>query len=105
MKIQINTGSQVELSAQKMKEIEEAVTAGMERFSDKITRIELHLVDENSSAKGGPDDKRCRIEARPAGMKPTEVTHKASTIQFAVDGALDKLERALETAFEKQRKY
>lgn len=105
MIIQINTGSQVERDSAKTLELETVVTSALERFIEKITRIELHLTDENSAAKGGADDKRCRIEVRIAGMKPLEVTHNAATIEHAVDGALEKLERVLDTKFEKLRRH
>jgi ribosome-associated translation inhibitor RaiA len=66
------------------------------RFGDQITRVKVHLSDVNSH-QGGDDDKRCRLEARLAGLEPMAVSHQAATLQQAIDGAAKKLERALES--------
>ncbi len=42
------------------------------------------------------------IEARPAGMKPVAVTHKAANIDASIHGAIDKLQRSLEHLYEKK---
>ena len=55
----------------------------MAHLSDRITRIEVHLSDENS-LKGGDHDKRCMLEARIAGMQPLAVTHLAESLVAAV---------------------
>lgn len=74
--------------------IETMVAAGLARFAAQITRVEVHLGDENAT-KGGAADKRCVIEARPTSHQPVTVTHHAETIALALDGALDKAKRAL----------
>ena len=71
------------------------------RFSDRLTRVEVHLSDENSPLKRGPHDKRCLLEARPAGMKPLSVDDRSTDIYDAVKGAARKLQRALEKRLEK----
>ena len=45
------------------------------------------------------DDKQCIMEARPAGMQPVAVTHAAATVEQAVDGAAQKLNRLLDSTF------
>jgi hypothetical protein len=55
--------------------MEELGTA-LARF--KVTRLEVHLADENSD-KFGINDKRCLIEARPVNMQPVAVTNHADT--------------------------
>lgn len=60
-----------------------------------LTRVEIWVADENG-AKGGPDDKRCSMEARPKGRKPVGVQHNAADIPAAIRGAADKLARVLE---------
>ena len=77
--------------------VEAMVAAGLDRFAAHITRVEVHLGDENAT-KGGAADKRCVIEARPTSHQPVTVTHHAETIALALDGALDKAKRALERA-------
>ena len=65
------------------------------RFTAQVTRVEVHLSDENS-ARGGADDKRCMMEARLEGLPPTAVTHQAATVPQALDGAAATLTRSLE---------
>ena len=59
----------------------------------QVTRIEVFLSDENASK---PGDKRCRMEARPAGLPPVTVTATADKVADAFISAAEKLQRALE---------
>ncbi len=45
------------------------------------------------------------IEARPAGLKPVAVTHKAATVDASIHGAIDKLKRSLEHLYEKKEHH
>ena len=72
------------------------------RFDEELTRVMVHLHDDNAG-KAGADDKRCQIEARPKGQQPVSVTHKAESLDFAVDGAIHKLKHALSHQFGKLR--
>ena len=101
MKIQINTDSNIDGSEAFAAHVKGVVTHAIGRFSDHITRIEVHVSDENG-AKSGPADKRCMLEARMEGRRPTAVTHHAGSVHEAVDGAVDKLKHALETMVEKR---
>jgi ribosome-associated translation inhibitor RaiA len=71
------------------------VEDALERFDDLLTRVEVHVSDENAD-KSGAQDKRCQIEARPKGHTPVSVTHKAESLDQAVQGAADKMRHALE---------
>jgi hypothetical protein len=62
---------------------------------DHITRVEVHLGDENGD-KPGPGDKRCMMEARLDGRQPIAVTHHADTIESALHGAARSLAKAIE---------
>lgn len=64
-------------------------------LSERISRIEVHLADEDGH-KHGEDDVRCTMEARVEGRQPTAVKHHASSVEEAVDGAAEKLRRSLE---------
>ncbi len=94
MQVLVNTDSSVQGRESLEKMVAATVEDDMERFGDDITRVEVHLSDENA-AKGGGDDKRCMMEARLEGRQPTAVTHRAATVAEAVDGAADKLERSI----------
>jgi ribosome-associated translation inhibitor RaiA len=76
----------------------------LERFKERITRIEVHLGDENGD-KFGTKDKRCMLEARVKGLDPVTVTHKAENLDMAVTGAAEKLKRSLESTFGKMNRY
>ena len=56
-----------------------------EAIAGHATRIEVHLADVNA-AKGGNDDIRCTIEARPEGMQPQTVTHTDASVEAALRG-------------------
>jgi len=81
--------------------VESAVTAAVGRFGQQVTRVEAHVGDDNSRSKSGAKDIRCMLEARVAGGKPVAVTHQAESVQQAVDGAADKLLKALESTLGK----
>jgi ribosome-associated translation inhibitor RaiA len=100
MEVLVNTDSSVQGHEALATDVERAVRHALERFSDRITRVEVHLSDENSH-KHGATDKRCLMEARIAGRQPTAVTHHAEDLTKAVAGASDKLKRALDTVFGK----
>lgn len=100
MHIQLNTDSHIVGSDALSADVEQKVNSALKRFSDRITRVEVHLSDLNS-AKAGPDDKRCVMETRVAGMNPISACHQAPTLALAVDGSLEKLSRALGSAFGK----
>jgi ribosome-associated translation inhibitor RaiA len=70
------------------------VEDALSRFSDRITRVEVHLSDQ-TGPKHGQLDKRCMMEVRLRGRQPTVVTHQAKTLDQAIDGAADKLQRSL----------
>jgi ribosome-associated translation inhibitor RaiA len=97
MLIQINTDSNIEGNDALAQQVEAVVRDTLDRFSKRITRIEVHLSDENSNKKLGTEDKRCLLEARLAGLQPIAVSHKASTLEQAVDGAVEQLKRSLES--------
>jgi ribosome-associated translation inhibitor RaiA len=97
MQIQINTDNNIEGNDRLAQQVEVAVRHALDRFSAQVTRVEVHLSDENSDKKFGTGDKRCLLEARLAGLQPISVTHEAATLEQAVDGAVEKLARSLES--------
>lgn len=78
------------------------VEVTLERHLEDLSRVIVHLTDENGG-KSGPKDKRCKMEARPKGHQPIVVTQDADTLTQAVEGASEKLEHALEHLFGKLR--
>lgn len=103
MQIQINTGHNIEVHEALAAEISGVVESALSQFSDHITRVEVHLSDENSDKKVGHDAMRCMMEARLEGRQPIAVSHQAETLDQAVDGAADKLARLIEHTLGRQR--
>lgn len=96
MHIQFNTDNNIRARDDLAQVVEATVHDALDRFGDHLTRVEVHLGDVNSH-KGGGNDIRCMVEARLAGHDPIAVTHQAADIELALDGAVGKARRALDT--------
>lgn len=96
MQIQINTGHNIEAHEALTARVSNVVESALSRFSDHITRVGVHLSDENSDKKVGHDAMRCMLEARLEGRRPIAVTHQAATLDEAVAGAVDRLVSLIE---------
>jgi len=94
MQVLVNTDASVEGRESLEQAVAAVVEDALERFEQDITRVEVHLSDENAE-KGGSNDKRCMMEARLAGHQPLAVSHKAPSMELAVDGAAEKLQHAV----------
>ncbi len=103
MTIQINTDKNIEGSERFTEYFTTLIQDELNRF-DKVTRIELHLSDENGN-KEGHADKRCLLEARLEGKPPIAVTNIADTHEQAVDGAISKIKASLETIMGKMKNH
>ncbi|WP_276090375.1 HPF/RaiA family ribosome-associated protein [Pedobacter sp. JY14-1] len=100
MKIQINTDRNIDGNERLQGYFDSKITAAFSRFERHITSIIIHLSDENAG-KSGPDDKRCALEVRADSINPHTVSASADTLDKAVDGAIAKMKRVLETEFGK----
>ncbi len=96
MKIQMNSGKNIDLDSALARRLDEELRSVLGRFSDQITRVEVHLSDEIAGRSDGRD-KRCMLEARPTGRSPVTVTDWAGTVEEAFGGAVDKLMSLLES--------
>jgi ribosome-associated translation inhibitor RaiA len=97
MKIQVNTDKNIEATDDLAEQVRAITGSTLERFSERLTRVEVYLSDENSDSKFGTHAMRCVLEARVSGRSPTAVTHDAATWEQAVAGAAEKLMRSLES--------
>ena len=102
MQVQINTGRNIEGNEALAAQVTGIVESALGRIRDHITRLEVHLSDEDSH-KSGQEDKRCMLEARLEGRQPIAVTHQAVTLDQAVDGAAGKLARLIESTLGRLR--
>jgi len=98
MKIQINSDHTIVVDAPLSDLLESSVADTLKYLEDRITRVEVHLSDVNGN-RGGNEDKRCMMEARPAGQPPVAVTDEAATVEEAVHGAANKMKRLLDHHF------
>jgi len=96
MQILVNTDNHIHGREEIVSLVETSVEGAVGRFRERITRVEAHLSDTNSHKTKG-DDIRCVLEARLAGHQPIAVTHQAATVELALSGAADKLERSVES--------
>ncbi|MES2152434.1 MAG: HPF/RaiA family ribosome-associated protein [Pseudomonadota bacterium] len=97
MLININTDKTIERHQGLDDHVQNVVGAAVQRFREHITRVEVHLSDENSqkSVDGG---NRCLLEARVTGYQPIAVSEHSATLHQAISGAADKLKRAIDNA-------
>lgn len=107
MQIQVNTDDQIEGRDALARRVQAEVADVLDRYSDQITRVEVHLSDENSASKSADarGDKRCLLEARPAGLQPVAASHQAPTLDEAVSGATAKLGRLLDSLLGKRKDH
>jgi ribosome-associated translation inhibitor RaiA len=96
MKIQFNTDKTISGDENQEDYFTSLIAEKLNRFQSHITRIEVHLSDENGK-KEGPNDIQCILEARIEGRDPIAVTCDADTAKNAVSGAIDKVKASLET--------
>ena len=104
MQIQVNTDHNIEGREKLATYVKGEVEHALGRFGERLMRVEIHLSDENG-AKSGQEDKRCVIEARLNGLQPTVVTHHATTLGQAVDGAIQKIKRSLDSTLDQQKDH
>ncbi|MFO7689714.1 MAG: HPF/RaiA family ribosome-associated protein [Cryobacterium sp.] len=97
MQVLLNTDNNIDGTEALTEYVEGVVTESLSRYAPHLTRVEVHLSD-GSAGRSTSDDIRCLLEARPAGGSPHTVTHNASVVNDALSGALQKLNRVLETA-------
>ncbi len=98
MKVQVNSDKTIRVDARLVTFVEGEAERVLARFAGKLTRVEIHLADVDNK-KTGQADKRCVVEARPAGAQPLSTTANSVKVATAVDQALAKMKRLLTTFF------
>ncbi len=94
MQVQVNTDSNIEAPEHTVDGVEAEVRSVLGHLADRVTRLEVHLSDQSAGRSTGAD-KRCLLEARPAGSAPVAVTAQADTIDGALREAAHKLKTLL----------
>ncbi len=104
MTIQLNSDKNLDIHEDFEDTLKQMITTGLAHVSDHITRIEVHLSDQNG-AKAGIDDKRCVLEARQEGKQPIAVSADGNTHEQSLKAAIQKLKVSLETIIGRQRNH
>lgn len=104
MKIQFNSDNNITASEKLAAKFEKTISEALGRFSEQITRVEIHFSDENGQ-KSGLNDKRCMLETRLEGMQPIAVTNYGDTLEHALKGAIDKTKTSLDTIIGRLRNH
>lgn len=100
MKIQFNTDKNIKGTENLERVVSDKLNRTLKRFASKITRIEVHLSDQNAQ-KASTGDIQCKIEARIEGLQPIIVAGKSSTKEKALNDAIVKIKAALDTVIGK----
>jgi len=97
MQINVNTDKTIEHHTGLDDHVNKVVQAALQRFGEHISRVEVHL-SENNVKKSADGDIRCMMEARVNGYQPIAVSDHNATLHQSISGAADKLQRALDSA-------
>lgn len=103
MQVQINTGHNISGDEAAAALMRDSVQEALSRVRDAISRVEVHLSDQDGSARSSGEEVRCMIEARFEGREPVAVTYTAATPERAIDGAAGKLARMIERTLGRTR--
>ena len=101
MKVLLNAGPRTDGRQAMAEYFETSVAQAVGHYGERVTRVEAHLSDVIGAGKGEPEEIHCLLEAHPVGLAPVVVEARAASAHQALQGAVGKLERALESAFGK----
>ncbi len=102
MQVQVRTDDNIQGGESLIQWVEQEVTTKLSRFREYLTRVEVYLSDTNAG-KGGENDKRCVIEARPANHQPLSAQADATKVAEAFHAAMEKLIRVVGDDQDKHR--
>lgn len=102
MQVQVNTDKNIDGHAALATHVSAVVNSTLSHVSEHVTRVEVHLSDENGHKKSD-NDKRCMMEARLEHTPPIAVTHHTDNLDQAIRGASEKLVRSIESHLGKLR--
>ena len=94
MQIRVDVDDHIDGSEELMVRVEGVVEGSLERFQERISRVDVHL-SQRIPHRHGERDMCCRMEAQAAGLKLAAVIHEAQTLTEAIHAASAKLERAV----------
>ncbi len=95
MDVLVSSDHSITTSESLASRITSVVRSGLDRWSDRITRVQVHLSDAGGQRRS-KHDQRCAMEAHLGGLKPIAVHDEAGEILVAVGGCIERLTRAIE---------
>lgn len=101
MQVQTETDNHIPNRDELKEYVASLVAEKIGRHQDQITSVQVHLHDDNSPEKKADNDFRCLMEARLVKLKPVAVNCHADNLHQAINGAVDKLSRALDSTLGK----
>ncbi len=104
MQVQVNTSNGLANKEALERWADAEIRQSLRHCGADVTRVEIHLSDENHDASGG-GDKRCLMEARLAHHAPLVATQHAADMDAAFRGASDKLRRLLDSKLARQGQH
>ncbi|MCH5690133.1 hypothetical protein LWM68_41440 [Niabella sp. W65] len=104
MIIQLHADKNLSIHEEYALKLNNIIAKELNRFAELLTRVELHLSDENAQRKT-KEDKKCIIEAKLKGTPPVAVSNHGDTYDRAVTGAILKLKAGLNTVVGKMQHH
>jgi ribosome-associated translation inhibitor RaiA len=96
MEINVNTDNTIDRHQGLDERVREVVESSISRF-EQVRRVDVHLSNQNGK-KHEDGDQYCMMEARVAGYEPVVVHAHAADLHLSINGAANKLKRALDSA-------
>jgi len=103
MIIQLNADKNLAIHEAAGDAIKKLLIDELNRYSKHISRLDIHIADENG-IKQGFNDIQCMIEAHRERTAPVVVTNVADTVDQSVNGAIEKMKHALASMIRGKRK-
>ncbi len=97
MQVQVHTDNHIEGTEAMAQWASSTVKTALERFAGQITRVEVHLSDENAGKKNTAESIQCTMEARLEGHQPLALKHHGANLNQAIEGAVEKMGRLIDS--------
>jgi hypothetical protein len=94
MQVRVEVDDHIDGREELLIRVKGVVEGSLDRFQDRITRVDVHLSQRERSPKG-QGDLCCRMEAYAGPLTPIVVSHEAITLTEAIHAAAAKLHRAV----------
>ena len=96
MQVLVNCNDPICCDENLFQRVEGVIAGTLERFSSRVSRVEVNLSDV-SDVNPGNRDQICSLEAW-MGAERVAASHEAATLTEAIHNAADKLERLVARA-------